>query len=121
MPEGDYLGCNLEIVVVANQRHVVGNPNCFDLSPSGLVELGGLRIEPGVISGLRSPSIFPARDVTVVGVPGHCPFAVGLARKWKSIKRILNLGAHDDEVASTQSLGVAIGDLKKIRQNHDRG
>lgn len=41
--------------------------------------------------------------------------------KWQSIKRILNPGAHDDEVASTQSLGVAIGDLKKIRQNHEKG
>lgn len=43
------------------------------------------------------------------------------AGKWQSIKRILNPGAHDDEVASTQSLGVAIGDLKKIRQNHEKG
>lgn len=38
--------------------------------------------------------------------------------KWQSIRRILNPGSHDDEVASTQSLGVAIGDLKKIRGNH---
>jgi hypothetical protein len=43
------------------------------------------------------------------------------AGKWQSIKRILNPGAHDDEVASIQSLGVAIGDLKKIRQNHEKG
>ncbi|WP_133066982.1 hypothetical protein [Mycolicibacterium sphagni] len=43
------------------------------------------------------------------------------AGKWQSIKRILNPGAHDDEAASTQSLGVAIGDLKKIRQNHETG
>jgi hypothetical protein len=43
------------------------------------------------------------------------------AGKWQSIKRILNPGAHDDEVASTQSLGVAVGDLRKIRQNHAKG
>jgi hypothetical protein len=42
------------------------------------------------------------------------------AGKWQSIKRILNPGAHDDEVASTQSLGVAVGDLKKIRHNHEK-
>lgn len=42
------------------------------------------------------------------------------AGKWQSIKRILSPGSHDDEVASTQSLGVAIGDLRKIRQNHEK-
>lgn len=43
------------------------------------------------------------------------------AGKWQSIKGILNPGSHDDEVASTQSLGVAVGDLKKIRENHEKG
>lgn len=42
------------------------------------------------------------------------------AGKWQSIKNILNPGSHDDEVASTQSLGVAVGDLRKIRQNHEK-
>lgn len=43
------------------------------------------------------------------------------AGKWRSIKGILNPGSHDDEVASTQSLGVAVGDLKKIRKDHEKG
>lgn len=43
------------------------------------------------------------------------------AGKWQSIKKILNPGSHDDEVASTQSLGVVAGDLKKIRNNHEKG
>lgn len=43
------------------------------------------------------------------------------AGKWQSIKGILNPGSHDDEVASTQSLGVAVGDLRKIRDNHEKG
>lgn len=43
------------------------------------------------------------------------------AGKWQSIKGILNPGSHDDEVASTQSLGVAVGDLRRIRQNHEKG
>jgi AAA domain len=52
-------------------------------------------------------------------VTAHTQYA-DEAGKWQSIKGILNPGAHDDEVASTQSLGVAVGDLRKIRQNHEK-
>ena len=55
-------------------------------------------------------------------IPEVIPFAVGSDEpgKGSSIRSILNPGSHDAQVASTSSLSVAIGDLKKIRKDHER-
>lgn len=40
--------------------------------------------------------------------------------RWNSWKNILNPGSHDDEPPSGQSLGVALGEIKKVRSDHEK-
>lgn len=40
--------------------------------------------------------------------------------KWSTIGTILNPGNHDAPVASEQSLGVALGDLRRISKDHSK-
>lgn len=40
--------------------------------------------------------------------------------RWNSWKNILNPGSHDDEPPSGQALGVALGEIKKVRSDHEK-
>ncbi|CAM3422129.1 AAA family ATPase [Occultella aeris] len=40
--------------------------------------------------------------------------------RWNSWKNTLNSGSHDDEVPAAQSLTVALGEINKVRKDHDK-
>lgn len=42
------------------------------------------------------------------------------AGRWKRWKRLLNPGAHDNDVPSTTDLGVVFGDLRKLKRKHEQ-
>lgn len=55
-------------------------------------------------------------------IPLVIPYAVGDGEsgKWGTFGAILNPGNHDAPVASEQSLGVALGDLRRIAKDHSK-
>jgi len=40
--------------------------------------------------------------------------------RWNSWKNTLNPGSHDDDVPAAQSLTVALGEINKVRKDHDK-
>lgn len=84
------------------------------------------RLAKQIVAAARTangtPTTVASLDGKMLGdlIPEVIPYAVGADEpgKWNSVKNILNPGSHDDVVASTSSLGVAVGDLRKIRKDH---